>query len=95
MPIGTIETINQRIRKLVYGRADGMPNSLESMVVCDSFSVGGVYVLLCCCVGRGWVEGGRGRGRWLVEVVVSISCYCYSVAGRKEEKLEEQHGARL
>jgi hypothetical protein len=36
MPIGTIETIIQRIRKLVYGRADGMPNSLESMVVCDS-----------------------------------------------------------
>ncbi|KFY19634.1 hypothetical protein V491_04316 [Pseudogymnoascus sp. VKM F-3775] len=32
MPIGTIETISQRIRKLVYGRADGMPNSLESMV---------------------------------------------------------------
>ncbi|OAF59913.1 hypothetical protein VC83_03108 [Pseudogymnoascus destructans] len=36
MPIGTIETIIQRIRKLVCGRADGMPNSLESMVVCDS-----------------------------------------------------------
>jgi hypothetical protein len=36
MPIGTIETIIQRIRKLVYGKADGMPNSLESMVVCIS-----------------------------------------------------------
>jgi hypothetical protein len=35
MPIGTIETINVMLRKLVYGRADGMPNSLESMVVCD------------------------------------------------------------
>ena len=38
MPIGRIETISQRIRKLVYGRADGMPNSLESMVVCELFS---------------------------------------------------------
>ncbi|KFX93216.1 hypothetical protein O988_06922 [Pseudogymnoascus sp. VKM F-3808] len=32
MPIDTIEPFSQRIRKLVYGRADGMPNSLESMV---------------------------------------------------------------
>jgi hypothetical protein len=38
MPIGTIETINVMLRKLVYGRADGMPNSLESMVVCSSSS---------------------------------------------------------
>jgi hypothetical protein len=29
------------LRKLVYGRADGMPNSLESMVVCEC----------SCCVG--------------------------------------------
>jgi hypothetical protein len=35
MSIGTIETFVQVLRKLVYGRADGMPNSLESMVVCD------------------------------------------------------------
>jgi hypothetical protein len=28
MPIGTIETIIQRIRELVYGRANGMSNSL-------------------------------------------------------------------
>ena len=34
MPIGTIETITQSIRKLVYGKADGMPNSLEFTVVC-------------------------------------------------------------
>ena len=34
MPIDTIETIIRRIRKLMYGRADGMPSSLESMVVC-------------------------------------------------------------
>ena len=34
MPNGAIETVIQRIRKLVYGRADRMPNSLESMVVC-------------------------------------------------------------
>jgi hypothetical protein len=26
--------MSQRIRKLVYGRADGMPNSLDSIVVC-------------------------------------------------------------
>ncbi|KFY65525.1 hypothetical protein V496_02524 [Pseudogymnoascus sp. VKM F-4515 (FW-2607)] len=32
MPIGTIESINPLNYKLVYGRADGMPNSLESMV---------------------------------------------------------------
>ncbi|KFY94042.1 hypothetical protein V500_03454 [Pseudogymnoascus sp. VKM F-4518 (FW-2643)] len=36
MPIGTIEAIIQRIRRLVYGRADGMPNSLESMVLVSS-----------------------------------------------------------
>jgi hypothetical protein len=35
MPIGTIETTIQVIMELVYGRADGMPNSLQSMVVCD------------------------------------------------------------
>jgi hypothetical protein len=35
MPIGTIESNKQVDYKLVYGRADGMPNSLESMVVCD------------------------------------------------------------
>ena len=40
MPIGTIESINPLNYKLVYGRADGMPNSLESMVVCDGY----VYV---------------------------------------------------
>jgi hypothetical protein len=28
MPIGTIESINPLNYKLVYGRADGMPNSL-------------------------------------------------------------------
>ncbi|OBT43491.1 hypothetical protein VE00_06741 [Pseudogymnoascus sp. WSF 3629] len=33
MPIGTIESINPLNYKLVYGRADGMPNSLESMVL--------------------------------------------------------------
>ena len=32
MPIGTIETINLMLRKLVYGRADGMPNSLPSVI---------------------------------------------------------------
>jgi hypothetical protein len=36
MPIGTIESINPLNYKLVYSRADGMPNSLESMVVCES-----------------------------------------------------------
>ncbi|OBT86930.1 hypothetical protein VE02_04371 [Pseudogymnoascus sp. 03VT05] len=36
MPIGTIESKKQVDYKLVYGRADGMPNSLESMVVCDT-----------------------------------------------------------
>jgi hypothetical protein len=35
MPISTIESINPLDYKLVYGRADGMPNSLESMVVCE------------------------------------------------------------
>ena len=38
MPIGTIESINLLNYKLVYGRADGMPNSLESMVVCSCYS---------------------------------------------------------
>ncbi|KFY85218.1 hypothetical protein V500_08610 [Pseudogymnoascus sp. VKM F-4518 (FW-2643)] len=33
MPMGTVETINPIIRELVYDRADGMPNSLEPMVV--------------------------------------------------------------
>jgi hypothetical protein len=36
MPIGTIESNKQVYYKLVYGKADGIPNSLESMVVCDS-----------------------------------------------------------
>ena len=34
MPNVTNQTIIQRIMKLVYGRADGMPNSLQSMAVC-------------------------------------------------------------
>jgi hypothetical protein len=34
MPIGTIGSKTQLNLELVYGRADGMPNSLESMVVC-------------------------------------------------------------
>jgi hypothetical protein len=42
MPIGMIESINPLNYKLVYGRADGMPNSLKSMVVCNSYSHGGV-----------------------------------------------------
>jgi hypothetical protein len=36
MLISTIETINLMLRKLVYGRADVMSNSLESIVVCGS-----------------------------------------------------------
>jgi hypothetical protein len=39
MPIGTIETVIQVVLELVYGRADGMPNSLQSMVVCDCYSL--------------------------------------------------------
>ena len=39
MPIGTIETTIQVIMELVYGRADGMPNSLQSMVVCDCYAL--------------------------------------------------------
>jgi hypothetical protein len=47
MPIGTIESIKPLNYKLVYGRADGMPNSLESMVVCDcSSSVVGYIVMV-------------------------------------------------
>jgi hypothetical protein len=46
MPIGTIESKKQVDYKLVYGRADGMPNSLESMVVCDSCSRLRVYIQL-------------------------------------------------
>ncbi|KFZ24652.1 hypothetical protein V502_00877 [Pseudogymnoascus sp. VKM F-4520 (FW-2644)] len=38
MPIGTIETFVQVLRKLVYGSADGMPSSFESMVVCDKYT---------------------------------------------------------
>lgn len=37
MPIGKIESKGQLDRKLVYIRADGMPNSLESMVVCRRY----------------------------------------------------------
>jgi hypothetical protein len=33
MPIGTIETIIQVILELVYGRADGMPSFLQSVVL--------------------------------------------------------------
>jgi hypothetical protein len=45
MPIGTIESKNQVDYKLVYGRADGMPNILESMVVCRSRLGVAIYVL--------------------------------------------------
>jgi hypothetical protein len=34
MPIGTTESKKQVDYKLVYGRADGMPDSLGSMAVC-------------------------------------------------------------
>lgn len=40
MRIGTIETIVHMLRKIVYGREDGMPNLLEAMAVC----VGCVYI---------------------------------------------------
>lgn len=45
MPISTIESINLLNLKLVYGKADGMPNSLKSMVVYDYSSTIGKYVL--------------------------------------------------
>jgi hypothetical protein len=72
MPIGTIETISQRIRKLVSGRADGVPNSLESMVVCRSCLCVRSQVLLCLMGGKMWmlVEAsmrwwlGPGRQSW-------------------------------
>jgi hypothetical protein len=38
IPIGMIGTIMQVVQKLVYGRAEVMPNSLESMAVCDCYS---------------------------------------------------------
>ena len=45
MPIGTIESNKQVDYKLVYGRADGMPNFLESMVVCDNYLRVGRYTV--------------------------------------------------
>jgi len=36
MPIGTIETTIQVIMELIYGRADGRPSYLQSVVVRDS-----------------------------------------------------------
>lgn len=37
MPIDTIENIKPLDSKLVYGRADKMPNFIESMVICDCY----------------------------------------------------------
>jgi hypothetical protein len=45
MPIGTIETVIQVALELVYGRADGMPNSLQSVVVCDCYALENIHVL--------------------------------------------------
>ena len=48
MPIGTIENNKQVDYKLVYGIADGMPNSLESMVVCACYYAWGLdYITQC------------------------------------------------
>jgi hypothetical protein len=44
MPIGTIETVIQVVLELVYGRADGMPNSLQSVVVCDCYTLRNLYI---------------------------------------------------
>jgi hypothetical protein len=37
MPNGMIESKKQLDFKVMYGRADGMLSSLESMVVCDNY----------------------------------------------------------
>jgi hypothetical protein len=44
MPIGTVESNKQVDLKLVYGRSDRMPNSLESMGVCDYSSNTVAYI---------------------------------------------------
>ena len=46
MPIGKIESNKQVDYKLVYGRANGMPNSLKSMVVCSNYRRRLIYVSL-------------------------------------------------
>lgn len=43
MPIGTIESKEQPSCKVVYGRADGMLNFLETIVVCESLYTNKAY----------------------------------------------------
>ena len=45
MPNGMIESKKQLDFKVMYGRVDAMPSSLESMVVCDNYLLIGRYIL--------------------------------------------------